>query len=59
MDAILDGGLKRGFVLELSGPPGACTEALAVDMARAFLAHGQGVLFVGPIAPVCCDASPR
>ncbi|KIP07276.1 hypothetical protein PHLGIDRAFT_512609 [Phlebiopsis gigantea 11061_1 CR5-6] len=48
VDDILDGGLKRGFVLELSGPPGSCKEALAIDMARAFVEDGQGVLLVEP-----------
>lgn len=47
VDDILDGGLKRGFVLELSGPPGTCKEALAIDIARAFVENGQGVFFVG------------
>lgn len=49
VDDILDGGLKRGFVLELSGPPGTRKEALAIDMVRAFVEDGQGVLFVGSL----------
>lgn len=47
VDTVLDGGLKPGSVLEISGPPGTAKEALAIDFARAFIEEGRGVLFVG------------
>ncbi|GJE94807.1 hypothetical protein PsYK624_109810 [Phanerochaete sordida] len=46
IDAILDDGLKKGFVLEVSGPPGSCKESVALGMARTFLDDNQDVLFV-------------
>lgn len=58
LDDLLEGGLKRGFVLELSGPPGTSKEALAIDMTRAFVEDGQGVLFVGSIMKASWDISP-
>ncbi|EKM58035.1 uncharacterized protein PHACADRAFT_46303, partial [Phanerochaete carnosa HHB-10118-sp] len=56
VDILLDGGLKRGFVLELSGPPGTCKESLALGMVQAFAKNNQNVLFVGD-APA--PSSPR
>lgn len=60
IDKLLDGGLKRGFVLELSSPPGTCKESLTLGMARAFVDNNQGVLFVGELyAPLCFSSSGR
>lgn len=47
VDTLLDGGVKRGSVLELSGPPGTSKESVALGMARAFLDDNKDVLFVG------------
>lgn len=47
LDSLLEGGLKRGYILELSGAPGCKKEALASDVARSFVEVSQGVLFVG------------
>lgn len=47
IDNLLDGGLKRGFVLELSGPPGTCKENLTLGVVQEFIDNNQGVLFVG------------
>jgi len=46
-DKLLLGGLKRGKILEVSGPPGAPKEAIAVNVVRSFVAAGEAVLFVG------------
>lgn len=46
-DALLDGGLSRGSVLEISGPPGTAKETLAVNIAKNFLMNDEGVIFVG------------
>lgn len=58
IDEILGGGLKRGCVLELSGPPGASKEAITIDTTRAFVEDGQAVLFVGSIIKSSWDISP-
>ena len=47
IDVLLEGGLKRGSVVEISGPPGTAKEAAAVNIAKSFLKAGRGVLFVG------------
>jgi RAD51-like protein 2 len=47
VDDLLNGGLRRGCVLELSGPPGVCKENLALGMARSYIGNDQGILFVG------------
>ncbi|KAJ3485589.1 hypothetical protein NLI96_g4844 [Meripilus lineatus] len=46
VDALLEGGLKPGFVLEISGPPGTRKEALAVNLTRTFVEANKGVIFV-------------
>lgn len=46
LDSLLEGGLKRGYILELSGAPGCKKEALASDVASSFVEVSQGVLFV-------------
>ena len=47
VDTLLDGGLKRGSVLEISGPPGTEKETAAMNIAKNFLKNKRGVLFVG------------
>jgi RAD51-like protein 2 len=46
LDVVLDGGLKRGRILEISGPPGSPKEKLLIEIASVF-AKAEGVLFVG------------
>ncbi|KAI0346407.1 hypothetical protein BDW22DRAFT_1352463 [Trametopsis cervina] len=45
MDELLEGGFKRGSILEISGPPGVATEAFAVNIAREFVRDGEGLIF--------------
>ena len=37
VDTLLDGGLTRGSILEISGPPGSAKETLAVNVIKSFL----------------------
>lgn len=49
MDNLLGGGLMRGQILELSGPPGTMKEAVAVGVVQSFVQKGEEVLFVGQL----------
>ncbi|OBZ67447.1 DNA repair and recombination protein RadA [Grifola frondosa] len=46
VDRLLDGGLKRGHILEISGPPGSGKEILAANTVKSFIALGEKVIFV-------------
>ncbi|KIM71578.1 hypothetical protein PILCRDRAFT_82638 [Piloderma croceum F 1598] len=46
VDKLLNGGLTRGHILEVSGPPGTMKEAIAVGVVRAFVERKEHVLFV-------------
>ncbi|KAH9933785.1 P-loop containing nucleoside triphosphate hydrolase protein [Fomitopsis serialis] len=46
LDALLEGGLKQGFILELSGPPGSMKETVAANIVSSFIDTSQHVLFV-------------
>ncbi|KAL1746030.1 hypothetical protein HDZ31DRAFT_81532 [Schizophyllum fasciatum] len=46
LDYLLDGGLRPGRVYELSGPPGAPKDALALKMAVSYLRNGEGTLLI-------------
>ncbi|THH13359.1 hypothetical protein EW146_g6847 [Bondarzewia mesenterica] len=46
LDRLLEGGLVRGHVLEISGPPGTHKERLAVDFVRQAVDANEAVLFV-------------
>ncbi|KAG7095362.1 hypothetical protein E1B28_006121 [Marasmius oreades] len=46
LDKLLEGGIPRGRILELSGPPGAPKGRVAVGVVRSFLEAEEGVLFV-------------
>ncbi|KZT01214.1 uncharacterized protein LAESUDRAFT_664388 [Laetiporus sulphureus 93-53] len=50
LDRLLGGGLKQGYILELSGPPGCHKEALAINIVTSYVnanVHSsQNVLFV-------------
>lgn len=47
IDDIMGGGLKKGNVLELSGPPGSPIERVVISLVRSFVKKGEGVIFVG------------
>jgi RAD51-like protein 2 len=51
IDKLLSGGIQRGHVLEVSGPPGTPKELVATSIATSFVEAGEGVIFVGD-APV-------
>lgn len=52
LDRLLDGGLRRGYILEINGPPGSGKEQIAVNAVRSFVARKLEVLFVGmPVPP--------
>ncbi|OSD05235.1 P-loop containing nucleoside triphosphate hydrolase protein [Trametes coccinea BRFM310] len=46
LDRLLGGGLKRGFILEINGPPGSGKEQMAATAVRTFVECDQQVLFV-------------
>jgi RAD51-like protein 2 len=47
IDKLLNGGLTRGHILEVSGPPGTMKEAVAIGVVRSFVERREEVLFVG------------
>ncbi|KAJ8596185.1 hypothetical protein M405DRAFT_726665 [Rhizopogon salebrosus TDB-379] len=46
VNAVLGGGLPRGRILEISGPPGSFKETLALDYMRLFVEANEEVIFV-------------
>ncbi|KAI0370573.1 P-loop containing nucleoside triphosphate hydrolase protein [Pilatotrama ljubarskyi] len=46
LDRLLGGGLKRGFILEINGPPGSGKEQIAANAVKSFVKYNQEVLFV-------------
>ncbi|KAF8735894.1 hypothetical protein AX14_001275 [Amanita brunnescens Koide BX004] len=46
MDNLLCGGVRRGQVLEISGPPGSPKEALLLKVVSAFVELGEEVVFL-------------
>ncbi|TBU52368.1 P-loop containing nucleoside triphosphate hydrolase protein [Dichomitus squalens] len=46
LDDLLDGGLKRGHILEISGPPGCGKEQIAAHAVKSFVEAHEHVLFV-------------
>ncbi|KAI0355938.1 P-loop containing nucleoside triphosphate hydrolase protein [Trametes cingulata] len=46
LDRLLGGGLKRGSVLEINGPPGSGKEQIAANAVKSFVKCNQEVLFV-------------
>ena len=55
LDKILGGGLKRGHILEISGPPGSAKELMARNIVQSFLEANHQVLFIGkfPLSSFC------
>jgi RAD51-like protein 2 len=49
MDNLLCGGVRRGQVLEISGPPGSPKEALLLKVVSAFVELGEEVVFLGKV----------
>jgi RAD51-like protein 2 len=49
IDELLLGGLPRGHVLEISGPPGTPKEVIATNVVTSFVEAGEEVLFIGSI----------
>ena len=47
IDSLLDGGLKRGHVLELLGPPGTPKTALVLEIITDFIENREDVLIIG------------
>jgi len=47
IDNLLDGGLKRGHVFELLGPPGTPKTALVLEIIRDFIENKEDVLIIG------------
>jgi len=46
VNKILGGGLSRGHILEISGPPGSFKESLALDFVRTFAEADERIIFV-------------
>ncbi|KAG1761087.1 hypothetical protein EDD22DRAFT_898025 [Suillus occidentalis] len=46
VNTALGGGLPRGHILEISGPPGSFKETLALDYARIFVQANEEVIFI-------------
>lgn len=49
VDKLLGGGLARGNILELSGPPGTSKSALVLGLVKDFVERGEEVLVLGII----------
>lgn len=47
IDNLLGGGLARGHILELSGPPGTPKGNLALGLIRDFIGRDEEVLMLG------------
>jgi RAD51-like protein 2 len=47
IDSLLDGGLRRGHVLELLGPPGTPKGVLVLEIIRDFIENREDVLIIG------------
>ncbi|KAG2117214.1 uncharacterized protein F5147DRAFT_768597 [Suillus discolor] len=46
VNTALGGGLPRGHILEISGPPGSFKETLALDYTRIFVEANEEVIFI-------------
>ena len=47
LDKALDGGISRGHILEISGPPGSAKEQLLMNIVAAFVEVNEEVIFIG------------
>lgn len=57
LDNVLDGGLRRGHILEISGPPGTAKEMMTVGFVKNTVERGDEALFMGRLR--CNSASVR
>ncbi|KAF8155556.1 P-loop containing nucleoside triphosphate hydrolase protein [Crassisporium funariophilum] len=46
LDRVLEGGLSRGNIVEISGPPGCIKEKLALNIVASFVEEGEEVIFI-------------
>lgn len=51
IDNLLNGGLRRGHVLELLGPPGTPKTVLVLEIIRDFIENKEDVLIIGIYLP--------
>jgi len=47
LDKALEGGISRGHVVEISGPPGCAKEQLLMNIVAAFVEVNGEVIFIG------------
>ena len=47
LDKALEGGISRGHILEISGPPGTAKEQLLMNIVAAFVEVNEEVIFIG------------
>ena len=47
LDKALEGGISRGRVVEISGPPGCAKEQLLMNIVAAFVEVDEEVIFIG------------
>lgn len=47
VDKLLGGGLTRGHILEVSGPPGTMKEAIGLGVVQSFVESDEHVVVVG------------
>ena len=66
VDTLLEGGLRRGHVLELLGPPGTAKAALVLETIIDFVENREDVLIIGisthfpsSVPPVLIRADPQ
>ncbi|KAK7441042.1 hypothetical protein VKT23_016826 [Stygiomarasmius scandens] len=58
VDRLLGGGLRRGHILEISGPPGSPKELISKQVVKSFINAGDGILWVdcrNGTNPSCLD----
>ena len=58
IDNLLDGGLRRGHVLELLGPPGTPKTALVLEIIKDFIENREDVLIIGIYLQVPASVLP-
>jgi predicted ATP-dependent serine protease len=58
LDKVLEGGISRGHVLELSGPPGTAKEQLLMNIVAAFVEVNEEVIFIGRYSTLPTTRNP-
>jgi len=59
LDRLLDGGLSRGHILELSGPPGSPKQNIATSIVASFAQTGGEVVFLGKMPEATLLKNPH